>query len=160
MDNERLDILEVLLSTDRFWSKCNIRGWSDCWEWRAAKDVAGYGTYTLNGIQVTAHRIAYERVNGYVKDGFVVMHSCDNPSCVNPNHLSIGTVKENNHDMIFKGRHHRRGGRGQLSDDTVRDIRSEYESGGISQHKLASKYGISRLSVHRLIHRQTYSNVN
>jgi len=75
-----------------------------CWEWTWNKDKDGYGLFHARPITQRAHRFSFYYHNGYLPDDMCVCHSCDNPSCVNPNHLWIGTVKDNNRDAMNKGR--------------------------------------------------------
>lgn len=77
-----------------------------CWNWNLKKDRCGYGRFKINLRSLGAHKVSYVFHCGDVGDGFVVMHSCDNPACINPEHLSIGTQKENVQDSIDKGRFH------------------------------------------------------
>lgn len=88
----------------RFWDKVEIRGENECWEWVASKR-GGYGQFGLNYTPVGAHRISYvlDRNKG-IPVNRVVMHLCDNRSCVNPKHLKIGTQKDNMVDCSEKGR--------------------------------------------------------
>lgn len=92
----------------RFWSKVDRSGGPDaCWPWLASKRSSGYGQIALGGTVVGAHRVAWEIANGPVPDGLSVCHNCpdrDDPSCVNPAHLWLGTQKENVADTIDKGR--------------------------------------------------------
>jgi hypothetical protein len=76
-----------------------------CWEWTASKNDHGYGRMTAGrGVNLKAHRVAYELHNGPVPDDKCVLHECDNPPCCNPLHLFLGTKKDNTHDMMAKGR--------------------------------------------------------
>lgn len=90
--------------SNRFWSKVNRT--DTCWLWTAGKNNHGYGTFKLNDKPRKAHRIAYELSVGPIPHGLNVLHHCDNPPCVNPNHLFIGTQEDNVRDMTFKSRHY------------------------------------------------------
>ena len=84
---------------------------TNCWEWQGGKNNIGYGLIRDEKRMRTTHRVSYEEHNNTViPDGLVVMHSCDNKSCCNPAHLSLGTMKDNMHDMIRKNRHKPFGG--------------------------------------------------
>ena len=78
----------------------------DCWNWIAGKNKKGYGLFgsRKNHNKVTAHRISYEMYIGEIPTNKLVCHTCDNPSCVNPKHLWLGTIQENNIDRDKKGR--------------------------------------------------------
>ncbi len=75
-----------------------------CWPWIGARTTAGYGTIGRDCKTLLAHRVAYIKVNGPIPDGMHICHHCDNPRCVNPNHLFCGTASDNSVDMIRKGR--------------------------------------------------------
>lgn len=79
----------------------NLNG---CWEWTLLRNPQGYGNTTCGTIRSSAHRISYAAFNGPVPAGLVVCHHCDNPPCINPAHLYIGTQEENAHDCMEKGR--------------------------------------------------------
>jgi hypothetical protein len=75
-----------------------------CWEWRAAKTKKGYGLFCVASKLIYAHRFSFEAYKGEITTGLFVCHRCDNKSCVNPNHLFLGSAKDNSEDMVKKGR--------------------------------------------------------
>lgn len=81
-----------------------IRTSEGCWEWTGSVSSTGYGTFRYAGVGYSAHRFAHEMFIGPIPAGLVVMHSCDNPKCVNPDHLRAGTYSDNSTDMVRKGR--------------------------------------------------------
>lgn len=89
---------------DRFDANVIPEPMSGCHIWVAGVNQDGYGSIRCDGIRKRAHRVAWERVHGEVPDGLWVLHRCDNPSCVNPSHLFLGTAKDNAVDMARKGR--------------------------------------------------------
>lgn len=114
---------------ERFWPKVDRRGEDECWPWTAALDAHGYGA--LNNWAerrvLKAHRISYELANGPIPDGLFVCHRCDNPPCVNPGHLFLGTRDDNSADMVAKGRS---GSRPNRTPEHVRDrIRAAWAAG-------------------------------
>lgn len=88
-----------------FWDKVDKSG--ECWEWIGNKLESGYGRIGYKRKRILAHRFAWELVNGQIPNSLLVCHSCDNPGCVKPNHLFIGTQTDNMRDMMKKNRHAR-----------------------------------------------------
>ena len=89
-----------------FWAQIERRGPNECWPWVGTRHPRGYGIIRLEGINFRAHRVAYVLATGESIRGLAVCHRCDNPPCINPMHLFVGTQADNLHDMIHKGRHH------------------------------------------------------
>ena len=151
----------------RFWDKV-VKGES-CWEWTATKNHKGYGRiyigkYPNNMPMVeAAHRVAWTLFNGPIPATIQVLHKCDNRSCVNPNHLFLGTNADNNADMMKKGRNrHLRGsenGRAKLTEREVLSIRSRYSNGNISLRSLAQEYGVNYTHISGIVHRRTWKHV-
>ena len=132
---------------DRFWKKVDTSG--DCWEWTAAKDPAGYGRFAINGENGRAHRISWELSVGPIPTKMCICHACDNPGCVNPDHLFLGTYSDNMKDMWGKGRHTvvvqagRKNNNAKLADEDVRLIRKMRGP----QREIAKQFGISQATV-------------
>jgi len=124
-----------------------------CIEWTGAKRRGGYGELRLHGKLFGAHRFAWELANGPIPNALHVCHRCDNPLCVNPAHLFVGSDADNKADMRRKGRQPfgERNGMCKLSTDVVDEIRRAYEDGNVSQSALGRKYGIAQSHVGRLV---------
>ena len=89
----------------RFWSKVDMRGPDECWEWQASRNSNGYGKFKIASYQlVTASRVALIGTRQDEPDGLHVLHRCDNPPCCNPHHLYFGTVQQNIEDKVSRGR--------------------------------------------------------
>ena len=147
---------EPRLLADRFWEKVAFlgAGTDDCWEWQGAKRKRnGYGAINEGGPRsrtLQAHRVAWEFAYGAIPVGMCVLHRCDNPSCVNPRHLFLGTKLDNSHDMMNKDRavyvRGERHGVSKLIEQEIHEIR-HMRSRGISQRVTAKKYGIDHSNV-------------
>jgi hypothetical protein len=89
---------------DRFFEKIEFIPFHACWEWIGVRNNWGYGYFYENQEKITAHRWSYQRFNGPIPASMVIMHTCDNPGCVRPEHLRLGTKKDNSQDSVKKGR--------------------------------------------------------
>jgi hypothetical protein len=135
----------------RFWARVDRSG--ECWLWLGSHHEFGYGWFWANGRSWNAHRVAWELTNGVIPSGRVVMHTCDNPPCVNPAHLRLGTVADNQSDMAAKGRSTKgrpRPPRTVLTDAQVRELRALSRS-GMAASNLAARYGMDATSVHAIL---------
>ena len=144
-----------------FWSYVEVS--PECWQWIGATDKDGYGVMTYGGTrrQFRAHRISWELHNGKIPSGQVVRHTCDTPTCVNPDHLIIGTVKQNAQDMVERGRSLRgeKNHKSKITASTVREIRRLYSIGGMTQKQIGEKFGINDRSVSHIVRRVTWAHV-
>ena len=149
---------------NRFWNKINKN--SSCWLWIGVKDRFGYGRFSLDGRMVYAHRIIWEYVNGSIPNGLFVLHKCDVPACVNPEHLFLGTQSDNLKDAYQKGHlRHLSGFRGEkqgqskLTDEIVKSIREEYQNPKTSQYQLAKRYGVCQTTIWRVVKRKSWAHI-
>lgn len=167
----------------KFWPKVNkdgptpihVPGIGKCWLWTGATDRYGYGNLKSFG-KGLAHRISFEIKNGLIEHGKSICHRCDNPACVNPDHLFIGTHKENMMDAAKKGRmaSGERNGtktkpetrpRGELcsfaklNEHAVKELRKEYSMGGITMEKIALKHGITTVTAWKVINRKSWAHI-
>ena len=127
---------------ERFWDKVDKKGPDDCWEWMASK-IRGYGVIWVAGRQMFSSRVSWELANGQIPKGMCVLHHCDNPSCVNPAHLFVGTNADNSSDMVKKGRQARgkMNGATKLSEQSVREIKRLLDEGYLLR-EIAEKYAV------------------
>jgi len=142
--------------SQRFWAMVEKAGPNDCWTWTAWKHRKGYGYVRVKGRLLRAHRVAYELAIGPIPKGIRVLLRCDNPACVNPNHLFLGSHDDNVRDRVSKNRSAfgERNGRAKLTQSQAEEIRRVYGRNQISQQELADEYGISKTQVRTLLHYQ------
>lgn len=135
---------------------------SECIEWQGAKDANGYGRLTIQRRQLYAHRWTWEQAYGPVPQGLCVCHHCDNPGCINLDHLWLGTKEDNWNDMRTKQRHRGGGAQGvrqhlsKLTDDQVREIRAA----NATQDELAKRYGVSQTTISNIRRGRTWRHVD
>lgn len=164
------DIMNVKDVVNRLSSYSRQRG--DCLEWTKSLDTRGYGHTSVRlrtrGIRACrTHRLSFVLSCGDIADGLLVCHSCDNPVCLNPEHLFLGTVRDNNHDAIRKGHRrnvpaHRKGSASPFSKLTGAQVQAivqeaePYHYGVLT--RIARKYNVSKSTIHRIVRYGTRGN--
>lgn len=134
---------------------------SGCWEWQGSKDKHGYGVMVTGKSPFRAHRVSYVLHKGPLPPEAVVCHNCDNPGCVNPDHLYSGTHKTNGEDRVSRSRSARgeRNGRAKLTEREVVIIRRRAANGKITRRKLAEDFGVSQTLIFHIIHRTVWRHL-
>lgn len=147
--------------SERFWEKVSrTRG---CWLWKGAASSYGH-MGGGDGRTLDAHRVAWELAHGPIPTGLWVLHRCDNPKCVNPSHLFLGTRSDNMRDAFEKGRgaiprHYGAEVKGaKLTDERVREIRL-LACSGMSQSELARRFGVCQTNISRILKRKAWAHV-
>lgn len=147
---------------DRFWSKVDKSG--ECWLWVGKLHRAnawGYGRIHMAGKSYKVHRLSYLLAHGDLPEDKCVCHTCDNPRCVRPDHLFLGTHADNVRDRNHKGRQVVGEGitTSHLTADQVRYIREAYASGCKLQIELARELRVDRRTIGRIVHRQLWQHI-
>lgn len=154
-----------------FYSNAKVNPTTHCWEWIKHKDSDGYGQFRFLTKYFQAHRFSFDLSKGDLPNHLLVCHSCDNPSCINPEHLFLGTPLTNTQDMIKKNRYHRgprkmngskdgsKNSYSKLIEADVVRIRELYGSGKFTQRMLAKKYKIGQSSISRMVNGITWDHV-
>ncbi|NJL65865.1 MAG: hypothetical protein HC894_01590 [Microcoleus sp. SM1_3_4] len=126
-----------------------------CINWRGSKFGNGYARKWIEGKTVLVHRLVLEsKITGFLESGYLACHTCDNPSCINPEHLVAGSAAENTEQMMGRSRKTPRGksipGTGKLSIEQLREIQTKYLSGTIKNH-LAKEYGVQHETITKIL---------
>lgn len=131
---------------------------NSCWKWKGGVS-AGYGMFGSRG----AHRIAWTIYRGEIPSGIFVCHRCDNPLCVNPDHLFLGTHSENMKDMKAKGRSNYISGeqspKSKLTEKDVKNIRKSYKRNIVTMRSLADRYGVSMGAIQSVLNRTNWKHI-
>lgn len=136
----------------RFLSRHKVNAVSGCWEWQGTSDSIGRGLFKMRPHpgNLIASRVAWTIHRGPIPPTLRVLHHCDNPACVNPDHLFLGTCRDNTRDMMKKGRNGHRDP--SISMQIAASIKRDHSQHGLSMTQLAAKYGTSKSTAHRVIH--------
>lgn len=135
-----------------------IKQVNDCWEWQGSLHRQGYGNFPYKNSGQLAHRVSWILFNGEIPSGMNICHKCDNPPCVNPDHLFVGSYQDNINDMFRKGRKNHQGEnhpKVKLSSSQVLEIR-ELLNKKITQEEICKKYGITNGHVGSIKHKRTW----
>ena len=133
---------------ERFMSKVTIE--ENCWVWGGSKNSSGYGYFSVNNKTFSSHRVSYFTFRGEIGKGLYVCHMCDNPSCVRPSHLFIGTASANMRDMFNKGRCNRAGEKNtaaKLNNLQVSIIRFLLKESSMSQKRMGKLFGVGQTTI-------------
>lgn len=153
---------------ERFLKKFTQLSNQECWLWEAGKDLDGYGVFQI-GTKKTgkAHRFSYQHFKGKIPDGMMICHHCDTPSCVNPDHLFIGTALTNVKDCVQKGRRSKERysynvgnnhPRAKIIASDVLMIRKLMKS-GISRKDIAARYNVSSSTISDISLKRSWKHI-
>lgn len=135
---------------------------NSCWNWIGRIHPNGYGIFNSRH-ETKAHRVSYLLYNGHISNNLHVLHKCDNPKCVRPDHLFLGTHQDNMTDKCMKNRTSRMLGeihpQAKITSNIVINIRQEYSMNNISQRDLAKKYGLSQTHVKDIIKKTVWKHI-
>jgi hypothetical protein len=161
---------------EHFWDMVDKSSPDGCWTWTGFLTPQGYGRFCVAGDNHPAHAYAYELTYGPIPPGLEALHKCDNPPCVRPDHIFIGTQGDNVRDCATKGRiasgdrnglrvHPEaalcgeRNGHAKLTEPQVIAIRSAYVQGGVTLHTLAEQYRCTLSNICCIVNRRTWKHV-
>ena len=131
----------------RFWKHVIKGEVNACWNWLGAKNQHGYGRLLVNKSPLYAHRISWELHKGPLQASVHLLHTCDNPSCVNPEHLKLGTQSDNMQDCFKKNRHPS----AKITYEEAAEIRNLYKNTVTSYEALGRKYGVTGRTINYII---------
>lgn len=146
-------VYNMARARERFWNNVAVGRRDDCWTWLGNRNRKGYGMCSIKSKMRSSHRVAYEFAVGPIPNDLCVCHSCDNPACVNPSHLWLGTQADNAADMKAKGRAARgeRNSRFRITVELADEIRNRYTGKWGEQRALSREYGISNSHISSIL---------
>jgi len=153
--------MDVTREDELFWGKVSENAETECWSWTGCINNKGYGRFKRKGKMLLAHRISYEKTFGPIPNSQQVCHTCDNPKCVNPVHLFLGTQLDNVRDMHRK----RRGCYGErhpgakITAEEVLQIREMYVPGVVGCYAIGKRFGVGAMAVWDIITRHTWAGI-
>lgn len=151
---------------ERLLEKTTVCKKTGCWNWEGLKDKNGYGRLGIGKKVFRCHRLSYEVFCGPIPPDMFVMHSCDNPSCINPDHLSVGSPDDNVQDMLRKGRyipggkphHGQKNGNSKLTEkQAVEIIKLSREK---SCARISRIYNVSKTCIERIVSGQSWKHLD
>lgn len=157
------------IAKERFLKKFEIEnverrcGLGPCWLWNASCSTSGHGNFSYSNKTIGSHRFSYILYTGPIPEGMQVLHKCDNPACVNPKHLFLGTQLDNVKDMINKGRINDRTGEkhnmAKATENEVLEIRRLYVPRKVTMTELGKKFSLSKTNICDIINRRIWTNI-
>lgn len=135
---------------ERFWAKVEKLGDDDCWNWIGSARTRGYGVISKNGKQTSATHVSLEIHGTIVPNGLWVLHKCDNPRCVNPSHLYVGTPRQNSRDAVLRDRFRRK-----LTPKQASEIKRSDKDAVV----LAKEYGVSESLIYAIRNGRKWAHV-
>lgn len=154
-----------MTTIERFWDQVDIKSIEECWTWMGYKNKKGYGRFGITSYnKYLSHRYCWTICCGDIPLGLFVLHKCDNPSCVNPMHLFLGTNSDNMIDCSNKDRSNKPRGENnpshKLKTIDIINIRKQYISGEYSQRQLAKMYNIHQTTIGDIVRQELWQHVS
>jgi len=144
----------------RFYANVQPEPNTGCWFWDGSLRNDGYGQFAVNGKQHGSHRLSYQLHKGPIPLGMQVCHTCDTPSCVNPDHLWLGTPKDNAVDKVAKGRINpafgEANGGSKLTNEQIILIRELYEAKHLNQRELGEKFSVAHQTISKIVRKERW----
>jgi len=166
--NTQIESRHLIEYKNKFWSKVNKKTEKDCWEWISWKTRGKwrYGIFQIHTknqkMQIRAHRASWYYFYGVLPSSDIfVCHSCDNPSCVNPSHLFLGTPKDNTQDMVNKKRSPLgiKNGKTKLNELQIKIIKYLLKDGYLTQREIGEIFDVSQSTIWQIANRVTWKDV-